>query len=1071
MAQQHAYLEEISSQIPALQLLVNMGWQYLSPAEALALRGGKEKNVILSGILEPWLRQHNHITTKGQTHPFSDGNINDALNKLVNEPFQSLLVTNEKQYELLTLGTSLTQTIDGDRKSYSLHYIDWHNPANNVYHVSDEFAVEKRGSHRKRIPDIVLFVNGIPLVVIECKRADKDHHGEKAVALGIEQQLMYQSEDEIPHLYLTSQLLLAISPDDALYATTATSKDFWSLWREEETEDGELEAIVTGLINAPLPAATWERILAARQYGPLIRKHFAELGLRLPSEQDRTLYAMLRPARLLELAYQFIVFDGGRKKIARYQQYFAIQATINRVAHRNTQGTRTGGVIWHTTGSGKSLTMVMLAKALSLHPNIQNPKVILVTDRVNLDNQIYKTFHACGKSVAQANSGKHLVRLVTGKLKKGEDRADVITTIINKFDEAARQKISDEGINIFVLVDESHRSQYGGLNAKMQKVFPQACFIGFTGTPLTKKEKSTAEKFGAFIHKYPMRTAVADKAVVPLLYEGRIVEQDVDKDQLERWFERTTRHLAPEQKADLKRKMSRSDAVNATEQRIKEIAYNIADHYQTTWRGTGFKAQVATASKEMGLKYLGYLREYGIDAALAISPPDTREGSNEVDAGTVPAVQTFWKQMMARYHTEDAYNRELLASFAREEGIEMLVVVDKLLTGFDEPRNTVLYIDKPLKEHTLLQAIARVNRLFAGKDFGYIIDYRGVLGQLNDAMDVYDALAEFDPEDVKDTFTEVGEEIAKLPQIHSELWAIFEPVANKKDIEAMGRFLAPEDKRQTFYETLTDYAGTLRVALSAVQFYEETPETRIQRYKDDLKFFHGLRQAVKMRYAEAIDYRDYEDKVRKLMDEHVKATGTSQITALVNIFDIEKFDQEVARLQTPAARADTILSHMTRTITEKMDEDPALYRKFSEMVAETIAAYRQGRIDELAYYRQAESHLEQLRSGQTGNGQPNQLNNYRDAAAYYRVLQEPLAAYHVSDEQIAAIAIQQEQIIEDHKVTDWGNNLDVQKQIKRELDDAFYALEQKTGALIDMAELERIIEQVLEVAKARDRGQ
>ena len=224
---------------------------------------------------------------------------------------------------------------------------------------------------------------------------------------------------------------------------------------------------------------------------------------------------------------------------------------MNRVAHRNPQGKRTGGVIWHTTGSGKSLVMVMLAKALTLHPNIGNPKVVLVTDRVDLDEQIWKTFKACGKTVVQAKSGRHLVRLVTGKLRKDERQADVITTVINKFDRAALDKVRDAGENIFVLVDESHRSQYGTMHAKMQRVFPNACYIGFTGTPLTRQEKSTAEKFGSFIHTYPMRQAVADKAVAPLLYEGRVVEQSVDKAQLERWFERTTRHLTPEQRAEL----------------------------------------------------------------------------------------------------------------------------------------------------------------------------------------------------------------------------------------------------------------------------------------------------------------------------------------------------------------------------------------------------------------------------------------------------------------------------------------------------------------------------------------
>ena len=304
-----------------------------------------------------------------------------------------------------------------------------------------------------------------------------------------------------------------------------------------------------------------------------------------------------------------------------------------RVAHRNAQGLRTGGVIWHTTGSGKSLTMVMLAKALTLHPEIKNPRVILVTDRVDLDDQLWRTFKACGKSVAKAADGQHLVRMVTGKLKPGEIRPDVITTVINKFEQAAAQQVRDEDINLFVLVDESHRSQYGLLHARMQRVFPHACYLGYTGTPLTKAEKSTAAKFGSFIHKYPMRQAVADKAVVPLLYEGRVVEQDVDKAQLERWFERTTRHLTPEQKADLKRKMSRSEAVSATEQRIKEIAYNVALHYEQNWRGTGFKAQLATPTKRTGLKYLRYLRDYGIDAALAISPPDSREGSEDDDTG------------------------------------------------------------------------------------------------------------------------------------------------------------------------------------------------------------------------------------------------------------------------------------------------------------------------------------------------------------------------------------------------------------------------------------------------------
>jgi type I restriction enzyme, R subunit len=924
-------------------------------------------------------------------------------------------------------------------------------------------VVEKRGSHETRRPDLVLFVNGIPLVVVECKRPDLEQGGEKAVAEAISQMLRNQSEDEIPHLFATSQLLLALSRNDALYATTATPKKFWSIWREE----GDREAAVHALINHPLDDGTQEQLYGWRPYGAQIRYHFSTLGERLPTVQDRLLYALLRPARLLEMVYGFIVFDGGDKKIARHQQYFAIKATIDRVAHRNTQGTRTGGVIWHTTGSGKSLTMVMLAKALALHPNIPNPRIVLVTDRVDLDTQIYKTFAACGKAVAQARNGSHLVRLVTGHLRKGERRADVVTTVINKFDEAARQKVMDDGINTFVLVDESHRSQYGSMHTKMARVFPHACYIGFTGTPLTKAEKSTAAKFGSFIHTYPMRRAVEDKAVVPLLYEGRIVEQSVDKEQLERWFERTTRHLTPQQKADLKRKMSRSEAVNATEQRIKEIAYNVALHYEQTWRGRGFKAQLATPSREIAAKYLRYLRDDGIDVALVISPPDTREGHDEVD-GVPPAVQAFWKSMMDRYGSEEAYNREIIASFGREDGIEILVVVDKLLTGFDEPRNVALYVDKSLREHTLLQAIARVNRLAEQKDFGYIIDYRGVLGELNEALNLYDALADFDPDDVRDTLADVSEQIARLPQLHSDLWAIFAGVANQRDTEAMERHLEPEDRRQRFYECLTDYARTLQIALASVSFYAETPEVRIKRYKDDLKFFHDLRQSIKLRYAESVDYRDYEARVRKLMDEHIRATGVETITQLVNIFDSERFDAEVERLGTPTAKADTILHRMKRTISERMDEDPAFYRKFAELVEETIQGYKQGRLDELEYFRVSDDLMQQMRSGRD-NSQPAQLARYLDAPAYYGVLRQRLAVYNIDDSRLADAAIEHEAIIERHKITDWSNNRDVQNIIKRELDDYFYEMERALNLELPLAELDMLIEEMMEVAKARAR--
>ena len=1073
MSQYLVFREELISQIPALQLLKAMGYRYLTPDEALARRGGRLSNVILEDILEERLQVLNWIEFKDNRYAFSTSNIKLAIQALRDEMFDGLVSTNERFYELLTLGKSLRQTIGGDSKSFSLHYIDWQHPENNLYHVTDEFPVEKRRSKETRRPDIVCFVNGIPLVVIECKRPDLQKGGDKAVTEAITQMIRNQKEDEIPNLFIYSQLLLAVSKNDALYATTETPKKFWSIWKEEvDPATAEvLEATVHQRINQPLSPTEKDQLYNHRDNAAAIRRHFDEIaqaGERLPTVQDRTLYNLLRPQRLLELIYQFIVYDGGVKKIARYQQYFSIQATLDRVAHLNHQGTRTGGVIWHTTGSGKSLMMVMLAKALTLHPHIRNPRVVLVTDRVDLDDQIWKTFRACGKKAEKARSGRDLIELVQA------GKVDIITTVVNKFEAAAKARITDSNPNVFILVDESHRSQYGTINAKMRQVFKNACYIGFTGTPLLKKDKETVRKFGDFIHKYTMRQAVEDQAVAPLLYEGRLVEQEVDQASIDQWFERVTKNLTPEQKTDLKQKFSRSEEVSKTEQRLEQIAYDISQHYVENFQGSGFKAQLAAPSKRIALKYRSLLNNFGeVTAAVVISPPDTREGNDVVDNTTDPELEGFWKQMMARYKTEEAYNREIKADFARPDGVEILIVVDKLLTGFDEPRNTVLYIDKPLKEHTLLQAIARVNRLFEGKDFGYIIDYRGVLGELNEAMDTYNALEAFDPEDVAGTVTDMGEVVAKLPQYHSDLWAVFKTVPNQKDTEALERFLEPEDQRQQFYEALTNFARAFKVALSSVAFYEETPERVINTYKVDLRFFHNLRASVKQRYAETIDYKEYEAKVRKLMDSHIKSSDVKPITALVNIFNVEQFDAEVSKIQGTAAKADTIANRIKKTATEKMEQDPAFYRRFSKLIDETIEAYRQGRLDELQFLEQATEALQAMRQGKDETT-PDKLRRYKHASAYHGVIREPLGQYTSTHDSLriedlsADIAIKLEEIIEGKKVRDWVNNLDVQNQMRIEIEDYLYAIKGRYEVQLTHGDMDQILDSVLEVAKQRD---
>lgn len=1066
-----SYLEDFDSVIPAIQVLHSLGWQYLSREEALHLRNGRAGQVVLTEVLRPWLEANNRFEVKGEQHLFSDANVNEAIRRLTEEPFDGLVRTNEKIYHLLTLGTSLDQTVAGDRKGRSLNYIDWQHPEKNVFHVTTEFAVERTRSHETARPDLVLFVNGIPFAVIECKRRDRDHQaGEKQIEVGISQMLRNQKEEYIPHLFQFTQLLIATSVNEIRYATAGTPRKYWSVWKEEGTTDQAVHAAANQRLSADLEAKLFAPLVEkdAEVYRET-RKYFNELwraGDRLPTGQDRTLWALLRPQRLLELAYGYVVFDAGVRKIARYQQYFAVKRTLERVTPLH-EGQRQGGVIWHTTGSGKSLTMVMLAKALALHPAISNPRVVIVTDRVDLDDQIWRTFEACGKPAARANTGEHLVRLVS------EGKASVITTIINKFT-TARGKfgLRETSPNIFVLVDESHRTNYGTTAAQMRRVFSHACYLGFTGTPLLKKEKSTAHKFGGFIHAYSMRDAVEDQAVAPLLYEGRMALLEQNREAMERWFERVTTGLNDAQKADLKRKMATKEVVHKAEQRLRMVAYDISAHYRDNFQGTGFKAQLAADSRTSAILYRKFLREYGIvNAEVVMSPPDIRKEHESTEEEDESLVNAFWKEMMTRFGgSEERYLRELIGSFGREDGVEILIVVEKLLTGFDEPRNTVLYIDKQLREHNILQAIARVNRICTGKEFGYIVDYRGVLGELNRAMNTYDALSGFDAADVDLTgaVIDTRAEVRTLPQKHTDLWDVFREVGNKLDNEAMEQHLAPEDRRQAFYEALAAFQNTLSVALATEHFYEETASGLITTYKDDLKRFRSLRASVQQRFAEVIDYTQYEKQIRKVMDSHIQAPDVEVVTGLVNIFDVEAFDQEVERRVGAAAKADVIASRMVKTIHEKMDEDRVFYRKFAELVQQAIDDYRNGRISDTEYLRRVLDHLATVRQGHEAD-LPEELTGYREAPAYFGVVGEVLESYGTEpaqQRQIAAeMAIAIEDIIGRLKRRDWQAMEDVRKDMQNAIDDYLFESRERYGITFGSADMDEIIERCLSIAK------
>jgi type I restriction enzyme R subunit len=757
-----------------------------------------------------------------------------------------------------------------------------------------------------------------------------------------------------------------------------------------------------------------------------------------------------------------------------------IRKAVERVRQFDMNGIRKGGVIWHTQGSGKSLTMVMLGRALALDKGIINPRIIIVTDRDDLDKQIKGTFKSCEMEPRRATSGADLIELVRNK-------APLITTIINKFDTALRgNEIGENDANIFVLVDESHRTQtgrYGGHSqfaTKMRRLLPKACYLGFTGTPLLKKDKNTLSTFGGLIHKYAIDEAVADEAVVPLLYEGRLVEQQITGNVIDRWFEKISEGLTDKQKADLKRKFSRMDALGKTSQAIRAKAFDISEHFRQHWQGTGFKAQLVAPSKAAAVRFKEVLDEIGhVTSDIIISPPDDNEGNEEVDKDSKDLVRVFWDRMMACYKTEDEYNRQIIDAFKGSGDPEILIVVSKLLTGFDAPRNTVLYVCKPLREHNLLQAIARVNRLYEGdgaeKQFGFIIDYEGLLGELDKALTAYSAFEGYESSDLIGTVHDVREEIKKLPQLHEQLWDLFKPIKNKKDMEQFEQFLADEAVRQDFYERLRAFSRCLHISMSSDKLLDVFDEARIDAMKRDWKQFSELKRSVQRRYQETVDLKEFEPKIQKLLDDHVVAMPAETIIALVNINDADALKAVVDESGvSDASKADRIASATRRVITEKMEEDPSFYKQFSELLEETIRDYRQKRLSERDYLQGIIDLASKVARKERGQSVPAAVEANEDGQAFYGLLAGKLVTADgevVGPDQTAAIALAVIDIIKHHHIVDvWSNDV-AQNNMHNAIDDYFFdVLRDKMGIEVPVDALDELEAKIMSLARARFPG-
>ncbi len=1034
MARENSYDERYISQIPAIEVLQKLGYQYLSSEEAERVRGNLY-NVLLRDVLEEKLRLFNFYEYKGKVYKFSDSNIQQAIRDLDEPLTNGVIKTNESIYETLMKGRTYSEFLpDGSKKSFTIQFIDWNNIKNNVFHVVEEFDVERMDGRGTVRPDIVLFINGIPFVVIECKKASI------SMEQGISQMIRNQGKDYAPQLFKFIQIVMSTNKNETKYATCNTPKKFWSVWKEEKKEwlESWLDKAIEG---------------------------------RLPTMQDKNIVSLFHPERLLEFMKFFILFDKDVKKVARYQQYFAIKEIIKTIQEKDENRNRQSGVIWHTQGSGKSLTMVMLTKYILSEFFEYNPKVVVVTDRIELDKQIHKTFRHTRLKAMRATTGSHLVELIN------DSNTDIVTSLVHKFDTASTKQTSVESRDIFILVDESHRTQYGELHIKMKKVFPNACYLGFTGTPLMKKEKSTMIKFGKLIHTYTIADGVRDKAIVPLLYEGKMVDQSVNQRAIDNRLKMITRNLNEKQKEEVKKKWSQFERIASSNQRISMIAFDINEHFFKNYKtqGSNFKAMLATNSKIEAIRYLESFDELNdLNCAVIISPPDQREGHEVVDGESKDKIQCFWKRMMERYGTPEEYEDAIKDEFINGDEIDLLIVVDKLLTGFDAPRATVFYVDKPMKEHTLLQAIARVNRLYEGKDYGFIVDYRGLLDKLDQAMQMYSGagLENFDPKDLEGAIYDVISVIGSLRQYHSDLLQIFTFIKNKQDVEEYEVWLEDEERREGFYGVLSNFGKNLGITLESEKVYNALPPEELQKYKKDLKFFQELRKSVKLRYSDTIDHKEYEAKMQKLMDNYISAEEIIRITNPVDILNEKAFEEELERLDSKRAKADAIRTRLTKSVSAKWDENPAFYKKFSERIQEAIQEYKDKRISEAEYLNKMKNIMKDYRKGESTDDYPEVIKENRNAQAFYGVTKdiisevtETSSSYGV--DPLGDLAIKMDQVIKEHQKVDWHNNIEIHNRIAQDLDDLLFDFADGHNLEMDYDTIDKIIEQIKTVALRR----
>ena len=848
---------------PALEQLKGLGWIHLDGA-TLAPEQSNHRSTLRDVVLTPRLEQ-----AIQRINPWiSRENLRKVVREVTLIQTPTLMEANQWFWERLTQYFSVDQDLGSGRRGQTVKLIDFDTPENNEFLCVDQLKVQ--GPAQTIIPDITLFVNGLPLAVMECKSPRVTN----PMAEGINQLRRYANlrnpgdTEGCEKLFHYNQVMISTHRDGARFGTISSSVEHYLEWKDPY---------------------------------PLDQKELGDT----PTAQQVLIQGLLAPKNFLDLIRNFTVFEtaSGRtvKKVARYQQFRAVQKTVARLKAPGDRKSK-GGVIWHTQGSGKSLTMVFLTQKIRRDPALRDCKLVFLTDRTQLDQQLTATFRqAQGESVLHASSVSHLKELLA------KDASDLVTATIQKLQTGEGLGFSclNASDRIVVLADEAHRTQYKTLGSAINAALPNAPKIAFTGTPLITSRKTTGE-FGAYIDTYTIEQAVADGATVQILYEGREARTKVTGDSLDALFDRYFQDKTPEEKEAIKKKYGTERAVLEAPQRIGWVALDLVEHYRTHILPNGFKAMVVTASREAAVIYKQKLDAIPDAPASAVvisgkhnDPPHLAKWTNPADHKT--AVEHF-KQPMG------------------EHPLSILIVKDMLLTGFDAPVCQVMYLDRKLTDHSLLQAIARVNRTRANKFSGYIVDYFGLTDYLAEALQVFSST------DVQGALKDLKDEIPKLQAAHTRARQHLRDV-NLQDTDACMAKLADELKRQQFEADFRTFAKQVEVVL---------PDPAATPFLADLKALGKIAIGCRNLYRdEQLDIAGCGEKVRTLIEDHVRATGVDPRIPPTKLFDVE-FEQVLAAHTSDRAKASEVEHAIRAHIKVKLDEDPEYYQTLSKRLEEII---------------------------------------------------------------------------------------------------------------------------------------